>query len=78
MPLYLILNVKRFFISVRLTSLRLFDEKRNWVKSEKRTLPAGFEPTRGDPIGFQVQRLNHSATAAWQSDSLTGSSYQSF
>ena len=30
----------------------------------KRTLPAGFEPTRGDPIGFQVQRLNHSAKAA--------------
>ena len=26
--------------------------------------PAGFEPARGDPIGFQVQRLNHSATAA--------------
>ena len=25
---------------------------------------AGFEPARGDPIGFQVQRLNHSATAA--------------
>ena len=26
--------------------------------------PAGFEPARGDPIGFQVQRLNHSATNA--------------
>ncbi|XP_037996726.1 uncharacterized protein LOC119702537 [Motacilla alba alba] len=25
---------------------------------------AGFEPARGDPIGFQVQRLNHSAIAA--------------
>ena len=25
---------------------------------------AGFEPARGDPIGFQVQRLNHSATTA--------------
>ena len=34
---------------------------------EKRALPAGFEPTRGDPIGFQVQRLNHSAKAAWWS-----------
>ena len=22
---------------------------------------AGFEPTRAEPIGFQVQRLNHSA-----------------
>ncbi len=26
--------------------------------------PAGFEPARGNPIGFQVQRLNHSATTA--------------
>ena len=26
--------------------------------------PAGFEPARGIPIGFQVQRLNHSATTA--------------
>ena len=25
---------------------------------------AGFEPTRAEPIGFQVQRLNHSAIAA--------------
>ena len=24
----------------------------------------GFEPTRVEPIGFQVQRLNHSATTA--------------
>ena len=28
------------------------------------TLRAGFEPTRENPIGFQVQRLNHSAIAA--------------
>ena len=28
------------------------------------TLRAGFEPARGYPIGFQVQRLNHSAIAA--------------
>jgi hypothetical protein len=27
----------------------------------KMATAAGFEPTRGDPIGFQVQRLNHSA-----------------
>ena len=26
--------------------------------------PAGFEPARGNPIGFRVQRLNHSATTA--------------
>ena len=30
------------------------------------SLRVGFEPTREDPIGFQVQRLNHSAIAAWQ------------
>ena len=28
------------------------------------SLRAGFEPARGIPIGFQVQRLNHSAIAA--------------
>ena len=38
-------------------------EKYNEKKSE--TLRVGFEPTRGDPIGFQVQRLNHSAIAAY-------------
>jgi hypothetical protein len=27
--------------------------------------PAGFEPARGDPNGFQVHRLNHSATTAY-------------
>ena len=30
----------------------------------KSTQLAGFEPTRAEPIGFQVQRLNHSATTA--------------
>ena len=29
------------------------------------TLRAGFEPAREDPIGFQVQRLNHSAITAY-------------
>ena len=28
------------------------------------SLRAGFEPAREDPIGFQVQRLNHSAITA--------------
>ena len=28
------------------------------------SLRVGFEPTREYPIGFQVQRLNHSAIAA--------------
>ena len=31
------------------------------TKHEKNTSRAGFEPARGDPIGFRVQRLNHSA-----------------
>ena len=33
---------------------------------EKKThsLRAGFEPAHGNRIGFQVQRLNHSAIAA--------------
>ena len=31
---------------------------------EKYTLRAGFEPAREIPIGFQVQRLNHSAITA--------------
>ena len=26
--------------------------------------PMGFEPTRAEPIGLAVQRLNHSATAS--------------
>ncbi len=33
-------------------------------ENEKRTLRVGFEPTREDHIGFQVQRLNRSAIAA--------------
>ena len=34
------------------------------IKEKNGTLRAGFEPARGDPIGFQVQRLNHSAITA--------------
>ena len=40
-----------------------------WLPLDGRTkktysLRAGFEPAREDPIGFQVQRLNHSAITA--------------
>ena len=38
-----------------------------WLRCFKRLknpLRVGFEPTRALPIGFQVQRLNHSAIAA--------------
>ena len=34
------------------------EEKKN------EALRVGFEPTREDPIGFLLQRLNHSAIAA--------------
>jgi hypothetical protein len=34
------------------------------MRSKIFTQLAGFEPTRRNPIGFQVQRLNHSATTA--------------
>ena len=33
-----------------------------WLSISRPSLSAGFEPARGDPNGFQVQRLNHSAT----------------
>ena len=38
----------------------------DWRKSKNDCVAqsAGFEPARENPIGFQVQRLNHSATAA--------------
>ena len=36
--------------------------KEHWGENE--TQPAGFEPARAEPIGFQVQRLNHSAKTA--------------
>ena len=38
--------------------------RRGRREEEKRALRVGFEPTREDHIGFQVQRLNRSAIAA--------------
>ena len=35
-----------------------------WNGKNYDTLRAGFEPAREDPIGFRVQRLNHSAITA--------------
>ena len=35
------------------------------LQISKRTLRTGFEPAREYPIGFRVQRLNHSAIAAY-------------
>ena len=34
------------------------------IAKKSLSLRAGFEPAREDPIGFQVQRLNHSAITA--------------
>ena len=40
------------------------------------TLREGFEPARGDPIGFQVQCLNHSAITAYTQLHLIAESYR--
>ena len=45
--------------------MSVIERTKYFSENKKGTLPAGFEPTRGDPIGFQVQRLNHSAKAAY-------------
>ena len=36
--------------------------KKKLKNGKKHASPVGFEPTRGDPNGFLVHRLNHSAT----------------
>ena len=36
------------------------------VTLKKHAQSAGFEPARGDPNGFLVHRLNHSATTAME------------
>ena len=42
----------------------LFSQHIRITNLKKYSQPTGFEPVRGDPIGFRVQRLNHSATTA--------------
>ena len=34
------------------------------IKNKKYPTRMGFEPTRAEPIGLAVQRLNHSATSS--------------
>ena len=46
---------------VNLTDLRT---EKFTIFTKDISLRTGFEPARGVPIGFQVQRLNHSAIAA--------------
>ena len=45
--------------------LTYFAEHNGPTCRKKYSLRAGFEPAREDPIGFQVQRLNHSAITAY-------------
>ena len=40
------------------------------------SLRVGFEPTREDPNGFQVHRLNHSAIAAVESGAKTSTCHK--
>ena len=47
-------------------NLRDGDDETNIDIGNKISLRAGFEPARENPIGFRVQRLNHSAITAPQ------------
>lgn len=49
-------------LSVHVALMKLNHTSRS--RDEKNTRRAGFEPTRGDPNGFLVHRLNRSAIAA--------------
>ncbi len=42
----------------------MHEGKQKEREKKNETLRVGFEPTREDHIGFQVQRLNRSAIAA--------------
>ena len=53
----------KIFMKPKIPYLPFPKDKTN-QKLKKISQPAGFEPARGNPIGFRVQRLNHSATTA--------------
>ena len=38
------------------------------LASQKSSTRMGFEPTRAEPNGLAVHRLNHSATSSWALD----------
>ena len=38
----------------------------------------GFEPTRAEPIGLAVQRLNHSATVSWSHARFIADKFERF
>ena len=41
------------------------NEKQQNIKKEKIPTRMGFEPTRAEPNGLAVHRLNHSATSSY-------------
>ena len=49
-------------------SLETFIPQLQPLSVNQSTLSAGFEPARGDPNGFLVHRLNHSATTTTVAD----------
>ena len=51
------LNIQSSFAGISVVS-------NEWISLVKITQPTGFEPVRAEPNGFQVHRLNHSATTA--------------
>ena len=51
------MNIQSSFAGISVVS-------NGWISLVKITQPTGFEPVRAEPNGFQVHRLNHSATTA--------------
>ena len=54
-------TISRIFFNLLLITFG----KCSYLKNKKNSTPMGFEPTRAEPIGLAVQRLNHSATASY-------------
>ena len=57
-------TLKTEIMDSKQTKKQLLEPLAELWRAVKNSQPAGFEPARGDPIGFRVQRLNHSATVA--------------
>ena len=53
----------KFHAQLQMKITRQLLNQLSWLLEQKPTL-AGFEPTRDKPNGFQVHRLNHSATVS--------------
>ena len=61
-----LLNLKECFVGCQKMVGKYYLVKTRFCYSKnfESSQPAGFEPARGNPIGFQVQRLYHLATTA--------------